>query len=69
MWPVIKSSALIGWIILSSLNAVISTNERNRTYNRSQCSIPIIGWNYSIQTRENISTNESAWIYNRSHGL
>ena len=35
MWPVENSSALIGWNILSSLNAVISTNERNRIYNRS----------------------------------
>ena len=31
---VINSSALIGWNILSSLNAVISTNERSRIYNR-----------------------------------
>ena len=29
MWPVINSSAPIGWNILSSLNAVISTNERS----------------------------------------
>ena len=28
MWPVINSSALIGWNILSSLNAELSTNER-----------------------------------------
>ena len=33
MWPVINSSALIGWNILSSLNAVNSTNERNQIYN------------------------------------
>ena len=30
MWPVINSIALIGWNILSSLGAVISTNERNQ---------------------------------------
>ena len=30
MWPVINLSALIGLNILSSLNAVISNNERNR---------------------------------------
>ena len=29
MWHVINSSALIGWNILSSLNAVISINEKN----------------------------------------
>ena len=29
-----NSSALIGRNILSSLNAVISTNERNQIYNR-----------------------------------
>ena len=28
MWPVINLSASIGWSILSSLNAVLSTNER-----------------------------------------
>ena len=33
MWPGIFSRALIGWNFLSSLNAVISTNERN--WNRS----------------------------------
>ena len=35
MWLVMNSSALIGWNILSSLNAAISTNERNQIYNRS----------------------------------
>ena len=35
MWPVMNSSARIGWNILSSLKAVISTNERNQIYNRS----------------------------------
>ena len=44
MWPVINLSALIGGKfilknplqdLLSSLNAVISTNERNWIYNRS----------------------------------
>ena len=35
MWrPVINSSALIGWNIHSSLNTVISTNERNQIYNK-----------------------------------
>ena len=29
-----KWSALIGWNIISSLNAVISTNERNQIHNR-----------------------------------
>ena len=33
MWPVINSNAAIVWNILSSLNAVISTNERNQIYN------------------------------------
>ena len=33
MWPVINLSALIGWNILSSLNAVISTNEKNWIHN------------------------------------
>ena len=32
MWPV-DSSTLIGWNILSSLNAVISTNEMTWIYN------------------------------------
>ena len=36
MWPVMNSSALIGWTILSSLKAVISTNERNLIHNRSR---------------------------------
>ena len=31
MWPVINSSDVIGWNILSSLNAAISANERNQT--------------------------------------
>ena len=35
MWPVKNLSALIGWNILSSLNALILTNERNQIYNRS----------------------------------
>ena len=35
MWPVINSSALIGWNILSSLNAVISTIESTQIYNKS----------------------------------
>ena len=35
MWPIKNLRALIGWNILSSLNAVISTNEKNQIYNRS----------------------------------
>ena len=30
MWPVIDLSVLIGWNILSSLNAIVSTNEKNQ---------------------------------------
>ena len=34
MWPIMNLSHLIVWNILSSLNdVVISTNERNQTYN------------------------------------
>ena len=36
MWPVINLSALIGWNILSSLNVVTSTNERNQIYNPTE---------------------------------
>ena len=35
MWPVIDLSVLIGWNILSSLNAVITNDEKNQIYKRS----------------------------------
>ena len=35
MWPATIWIALIGLNILSSLNVVISTNEKNQIYNRS----------------------------------
>ena len=39
MFPVINSSALIGWNVLSSLNAVVSTTEKNRILNKVTCFI------------------------------
>ena len=45
-----KLSALIGWNILSSLNAVFSTNERNRIYNRSHGYNP--SYNQILQPKE-----------------
>ena len=60
MWPVINLSALIGWNILSSLNAVTSTRWllsvrfKYKPGDHVTCykSSALIGWNSSIQTGE-----------------
>jgi hypothetical protein len=54
MWPVINSSVLIGWNILSSLNAVTSTNERNRIYKRSHM-VYNLAYNQILQTKETLA--------------
>ena len=55
MWPVMNLSAQIGWNILSNLNAVISTNERNQIYNKSHGMVYNSAYNKILQTKETMN--------------
>ena len=59
MWPVINSSAVIGWNILSSLNAVILANEGIKFIAGHMVYNP--AYNYILQTIETYVRQLFSW--------